>query len=82
MTNTLKLQSIELKMQKSKIVRVMENEPKPVNGFLLHSQELAIVTHYEIQSSSHKDEHGNTIKTEINIPVKQIVSFYLVPIDE
>ena len=67
-------------MQKSKIVRVMENEPKPVNGLLLHSQQL--VTHYEIQSSSHKDEHGNAVKTEISIPVKQVVNFYQVPIDE
>ncbi|MDQ5930272.1 MAG: hypothetical protein QG594_2059 [Bacteroidota bacterium] len=80
MTNTLKLQSIELKMHKSKIVRIMENEPKPSNGLLLHSQQ--IVTHYKIQSSSHKDEHGNTVKTEISIPVKQVVSFYQVPIDE
>ena len=80
MTSTLKLQSRELKMQKSKIVRIMENEPKPINGLLLHSQQQ--VTHYELQSSSHKDKNGNTIKTEISIPVKQVVSFYQVPINE
>lgn len=80
MTSTLKLQSRELKMQKSKIVRIMKNEPKPTNGLLLHSQQL--VTHYEIQTSTHKDEHGNLITREISIPVKQVVSFYQVPIDE
>lgn len=58
----------------------MENEPKPVNSLLLHSQQQ--VTHYELQTSTHKDEKGNIIKTEISIPVKQIVSFYQVPIDE
>jgi len=67
-------------MQKSKIVRVMENEPKPSNGLLFHSQQQ--VTHYELQTSTYKDEQGNIIKTEINIPVKQVVSFYQVPIDE
>lgn len=67
-------------MQKSKIVRVMENEPKPINGLLLHSQQL--VTHYKMQTSTHKDQNGNSIKTEISIPVKQVVSFYQVPIDE
>ena len=67
-------------MQKSKIVRVMENEPKPTNGLLLHSQQQ--VTHYEMQTSTHKDEQGNLITREISIPVKQVVSFYQVPIDE
>lgn len=67
-------------MQKSKIVRVMENEPKPINGLLLHSQQL--VTHYELQTSTHKDQNGNIVRKEISIPVKQIVSFYQVPIDE
>ena len=67
-------------MQKSKIVRIMENEPKPTNGLLLHSQQQ--VTHYEMQTSTHKDEHGNLVTSEISIPVKQVVSFYQVPIDE
>ena len=67
-------------MQKSKIVRIMENEPKPSNGLLLHSQQQ--VTHYKMQTSTYKDQNGNTIKTEISIPVKQVVSFYQVPIDE
>lgn len=66
-------------MQKTKIVRIMENDPKP-EGLLLHSQHM--VTHHEKQSLTYKDDHDNIITNEVLIPVKQVVSFYQVPCDE